>query len=82
MAEKEGFDLRCGAGRLAALECHRHSIHFRSGSNPAKQKQKHTHRVCLRFWRRKRDLNPRTVISRLSVFKTDPFSLLGISPYV
>ena len=32
-------------------------------------------------WRRKRDLNPRGCYP-LSVFKTDPFSLLGISPYV
>ena len=29
-----GFDLLCGAGRLAALTCPRHVIHHRSGSNP------------------------------------------------
>ncbi len=34
MAEAVGFDLPCGAGRLAALGCHRQSIHYRSGSNP------------------------------------------------
>ena len=41
MVETEGFDLRCGAGQVAALERPRRSIHFRSGSNPmiAFQKQ-------------------------------------------
>ena len=34
LAEKEGFNLRCGGSHLAALECPRHSIHYRSGSNP------------------------------------------------
>ena len=37
--EAVGFDLLCGAGRLAALECHRHSIHSRSGSNPDSYKK-------------------------------------------
>ena len=37
MVESKGFDLPGGAGRLAALECHRHSIYFRSGSNPSKR---------------------------------------------
>ena len=31
------------------------------------------------LWRRRRDLNPRT-LSRLAVFETAPFSLLGTSP--
>ena len=34
VAESEGFDLRCGAGRVAALTCHWHVIHYRSRSNP------------------------------------------------
>jgi hypothetical protein len=34
LAQKEGFDLPSGAGRVAALECPRHSIHYRSRSNP------------------------------------------------
>ena len=32
--QKEGFDLPCGAGRVAALTCPRHVIHYRSRSNP------------------------------------------------
>ena len=34
LAEMEGFDLPCGAGRVAALTCPRHVIHYRSRSNP------------------------------------------------
>ena len=37
-----GLDLRCGAGRLAALTCPRHVIHYRSRSSPdpmAKRKE-------------------------------------------
>ena len=44
MAQKEGFDLPSGAGRVAALECPRHSIHYRSRSNPrreSKQEDRH-----------------------------------------
>ena len=40
MVETEGFDLRYGGGRLAALECPRHSIHYRSGSNPHERSAK------------------------------------------
>ena len=39
MVEMRGVDLLCGAGRVAALECPRHSIHYRSRSTPAIQKQ-------------------------------------------
>ena len=44
MAAGEGFDLRCGGGQVAALECPRHSIHYRSRSNPrreSKQEDRH-----------------------------------------
>ena len=34
MVREMGLDLRCGGGRLAALDCPRQSIHYRSGSNP------------------------------------------------
>ena len=34
VAEGAGFDLPCGAGRVAALERPRRSIHSRSRSNP------------------------------------------------
>ena len=30
-----GVDLRCGGGRVAALDCHRQSIHPRSRSTPS-----------------------------------------------
>ena len=32
LAQKEGFDLRCGAGRVAALTCRRHVIHYRGAA--------------------------------------------------
>ena len=34
VAQRVGFDLPCGAGRVAALTCPRHVIHYRSRSNP------------------------------------------------
>ena len=34
LVEARGVDLPCGAGRVAALECPRHSIHSRSRSTP------------------------------------------------
>ena len=47
MVETEGFDLPCGAGHLAALACHRHAIHYRSGSNPLSDaKQKDRQKAC------------------------------------
>ena len=36
----KGFDLRCGAGRVAALACHWHAIHYRSRSNPTEVSKK------------------------------------------
>ena len=46
MVREMGLDLRCGGGRLAALDCPRQSIHYRSGSSPKlgykKQPQKAT----------------------------------------
>ena len=40
MADRVGFDLPCGAGRLAALGCPRQPIHYRSGSNPNERSSK------------------------------------------
>ena len=40
MADRVGFDLRCGGGRLAALGCPRQPIHYRSGSNPNERSSK------------------------------------------
>ena len=40
MADRVGFDLRCGGGRVAALERPRRSIHYRSGSNPNERSSK------------------------------------------
>ena len=37
MAQRVGFDLPCGVGRVAALERPRRSIHFRSRSNPPRR---------------------------------------------
>ena len=37
--------------------------------------------VFLLFWRRNRDSNPSWGETPLSVFKTDPFSRLGIPPW-
>jgi len=34
LAESKGFDLPCAAGQVACLECHRHSIQYRSRPNP------------------------------------------------
>ena len=34
MVREMGLDLRCGGGRLAALDCPRQSIHYRSRSSP------------------------------------------------
>jgi hypothetical protein len=34
LVEARGIDLRFGAGRVAALACHRHAIHYRSRSIP------------------------------------------------
>ena len=50
MAESKGFDLRCGAGRVAALTCHRHLIHFRSRSNPIYAKKEHRGRQVSVFF--------------------------------
>ena len=51
MAEGAGFDLPCGAGRVAALRRHRRLIHFRSRSNPAlfMRKQSGTRPDCFRI---------------------------------
>ena len=47
----KGIDLRCGAGRVAALECPRHSIHCRSRSIPGSHTKQNTpadgRSVCL-----------------------------------
>ena len=40
MVREAGLDLPCGAGRLAALERPRRSIHSRSGSSPVNSKCK------------------------------------------
>ena len=40
MVDHRGIDLRCGGGRVAALECRRHSIHSRSRSIPKDEKHK------------------------------------------
>ena len=40
MADRVGFDLPCGAGRLAALGWPRQPIHYRSGSNPNERSSK------------------------------------------
>ena len=58
-----GLDLRCGAGRVAALTCPRHVIHYRSRSSPSDQKTKRpplTGRP-FRFWCRWWDSNPHGV---------------------
>ena len=39
MVRVKGFDLSCGTGRVAALTCPRHVIHYRSRSNPSDHKQ-------------------------------------------
>ena len=44
MADRVGFDLRCGGGRVAALERPRRSIHYRSRSNPLQVFQKRSPR--------------------------------------
>ena len=43
-ADRVGFDLPCGAGRLAALGYPRQPIHYRSGSNPLQVFQKRSPR--------------------------------------
>ena len=55
MADRVGFDLPCGAGRLAALGCPRQPIHYRSGSNPnerSSKKKQPPFRVTVSFWQR------------------------------
>ena len=42
LATREGFDLRCGGGRVAALERPRCSIHSRSRSNPSSKQKKNS----------------------------------------
>lgn len=44
-----GLDLCCGRGRVAALECRRHSIHYRSRSSPICQNTEAPCRVPLCF---------------------------------
>ena len=44
LADRVGFDLRCGGGRVAALERPRRSIHYRSRSNPLQVFQKRSPR--------------------------------------
>ena len=63
-----GFDLLCGAGRVAALECPRHSIHYRSRSNPAENSQNKAATPCgmaVLFWRTGWDSNPREIALKL-----------------
>ena len=55
-----GIDLRCGAGRVAALTCPRHVIHYRSRSIPdPKPYKKTTHTGGLFIWWRWGESNPR-----------------------
>ena len=52
LARRKGFDLRRGAGQVAALTCPRHVIHYRSRSNPDKKCFEH-HSVLEALARRK-----------------------------
>ena len=51
MADRVGFDLRCGGGRVAGKTCPRHVFLHRSRSNPLQvfQKEKHPKRGAFPF---------------------------------
>lgn len=57
VARRKGFDLRCGAGQVAALTCSQHVIHYRSRSNPDYKNNPDTIRY-LDYWHAVRDSNP------------------------
>ena len=64
LVETKGFDLPCGAGRVAALTCRRHVIHSRSRSNPFVYSGYETGTeapdgTSVPVWWRRRDSNPR-----------------------
>ena len=73
MVETEGFDLPFGAGRLAALERPRRSIHSRSGSNPQLDaKQKDRHKTCLFVLAQRVGFEPTGPIKGLPDFESGP----------